>query len=111
LVLQDNTPGFAPSLNTMLAAANGSADLARELFCGLEATITSAAGDKIVLYVADAFDDTWVRTPSSIDVVHPFFNTVFGKVTEDKNDVLKKAKWKWTGRRNLQYASRGAGNP
>ncbi len=95
----------------MLNAANGSADLARELFCGLEATVTSAAGDKIVLYVADAFDDAWVRTPSSIDVIHPYFNTIFGKVTESKDDVLKAAKWKFTGRKNLQYASRGVGNP
>ena len=88
--LQDATPGFAPSLATMLAAAGGSADKARELFCGLEAVVTSASGEKLTLYIADAFDDTWVRTPSSIDVIHPFFNTLYGKATNDKDDVLKK---------------------
>jgi len=62
----DNTPGFAISLNTMMADANWDATAARKKYCGLEAVVTTPAGKELTLYVTDAFDDTWVRALTSI---------------------------------------------
>lgn len=66
----DSTPGFAPSLSTMLNAAGGDETAAREMWCGREAVVKTSDGKSVTLYITDAFDDTWVRTPNSIDVVY-----------------------------------------
>ncbi|KWU42025.1 hypothetical protein RHOSPDRAFT_36438 [Rhodotorula sp. JG-1b] len=67
----DAVPGFAPSLATMLASFDQDSAAAKRAFCGLEAEVYSPrTGKTVTLYIADAFDDKWVRTPSSIDVLH-----------------------------------------
>lgn len=81
------------------------------MFCGLEAVVTTPTGRSEVLYVADAFATEWIHTPASIDVVKSFFRPLFGSSTDNKDDVVKNASWKFTGRRNMQYANRGAGDP
>ncbi|GAA5967620.1 hypothetical protein JCM11641_005712 [Rhodosporidiobolus odoratus] len=105
----DAVPGFAPSLATMLANFNGSYTDAATAFCGLEAIVTSPNGLTTTLYIADAFDDTWVRTPASIDVVYGSFPLLFGSVTNNKNDVVKQGSWTLTGRRNERYKFKGLG--
>ncbi|BGP37118.1 hypothetical protein JCM10450v2_001026 [Rhodotorula kratochvilovae] len=107
---KDTTPGFAISLNTMMADANWDATAARKKYCGLEAIITTPEGKSITLYVTDAFDDTWVRTPTSIDVVYNAFGRLLGYTTNDKNTVIQNVSWKFTGNRNEQYKYAGAGN-
>ncbi|GAA5820187.1 hypothetical protein JCM3770_004814 [Rhodotorula araucariae] len=107
---KDTTPGFAISLNTMLADANGDATLARQKYCGLEAIVTTPEGKSVTLYVTDAFDDTWVRTPTSIDVVYNAFGNLLGYTTDDKNTVINNVSWRFTGNRNEQYKYNGAGN-
>jgi hypothetical protein len=57
---RDSTPGFAISLGAMLADAGGDATRAREMYCGLEAVVTTPSGKTLTLYVADAFDDACV---------------------------------------------------
>ncbi|TNY24154.1 hypothetical protein DMC30DRAFT_413396 [Rhodotorula diobovata] len=99
----DNTPGFAISLNTMMADANWDATAARKKYCGLEAVVTTPAGKELTLYVTDAFDDTWVRTPTSIDVVYNAFSKLLGYATNNKNDVIQNVSWRFTGNRNEQY--------
>lgn len=54
-------PGFAISLKTMLADFNGDENAARAAYCGLEAVVTTSSGVSQTLYIADAFDDAWVR--------------------------------------------------
>ncbi|GAA5971464.1 hypothetical protein JCM11641_008362 [Rhodosporidiobolus odoratus] len=107
----DSVPGFAISLNTMLNDFNGDATAARQAYCGLEATVTTAAGKTVTLYVTDAFDDAWVRTPTSIDVIKNAFANLYGKSTSDKNAVLQNVSWKFTGNRSAKYsyASTGSG--
>lgn len=56
----DATPGFAISLASMLADAGGDATKARQMYCGLEAIVTTPSGKTVTLYVADAFDDAYV---------------------------------------------------
>ncbi|GAA5925246.1 RlpA-like double-psi beta-barrel domain-containing protein [Sporobolomyces koalae] len=106
----DATPGFAISLKTMLANYGGDATAARQAYCGLEAVVTTPDGTSLTLYVADAFDDTWVRTPTSIDVMYDAFTKLFGKATSNKNDVITGTKWVFTGNRNQQYAYNSSGN-
>ncbi|GAA6011917.1 hypothetical protein JCM11491_000102 [Sporobolomyces phaffii] len=107
----DDTPGFAISLATMLANFDGDAMAARKAYCGLEAVVTNPAdGTALTLYVADAFDDAWVLTPTSIDVMYNSFSKLFGRVTTNKNDVVKNASWQFTGNRNARYAFNSIGN-
>uniref|UniRef100_A0A0K3CGR4 FGENESH: predicted gene_6.523 protein n=1 Tax=Rhodotorula toruloides TaxID=5286 RepID=A0A0K3CGR4_RHOTO len=100
----DSVPGFAPSLSTMLNNFGGDATAARQAYCGLEAIVTTPDGKSATLYVADAFDDTWVRTPSSLDIIYGAFAQLFGSQTSNKNDVVTGATWKFTGNRNPKYA-------
>lgn len=66
----NSMPGFAPSLKTMLASFDQNATAAKIAFCGLEARVYSPVTQNMTkLYIADAFDDTWVLTPASIDVI------------------------------------------
>ncbi|GAA5967643.1 hypothetical protein JCM11641_005721 [Rhodosporidiobolus odoratus] len=98
----DNTvPGFAPSLKTMLASFNQDSAAAKTGFCGLEAQVYSPkTGTTTTLIIADAFDDTWVLTPASIDVIKGSFAAVFGSDTDNKQDVAKDVSWVLTGNRN-----------
>ncbi|KWU42019.1 hypothetical protein RHOSPDRAFT_21948, partial [Rhodotorula sp. JG-1b] len=105
----DAVPGFAPSLNTMLRNFNYDYEAAATAYCGLEAVVTTPDGRTATLYVADAFDDTWVRTPSSIDVVIGSFAQLFGRETTNKNDVVKDGSWYFTGNRNERYKFKGLG--
>lgn len=55
----------------MLASFDQDSVAAKRAFCGLEAEAYSLrTGKTVTLYIADAFDDKWVRTPSSIDVMY-----------------------------------------
>ncbi|GAA6063338.1 hypothetical protein JCM10212_003924 [Sporobolomyces blumeae] len=106
----DAVPGFAPSLKTMLANFGGDYVSAATAYCGLEAIVTTPDGRNATLYLADAFDDTWVRTPSSLDIVFGSFPLLFGRTTTNKNDVVKQASWSFTGNRNDRYKFKGLGS-
>lgn len=106
----NETPGFAPSLATMVAAAGGDAVLARETFCGLEAVVTTPSGESLTLVLADAFDDAWLITPSSIDIMHGAFTSLYGSATTDKDIVIKGVVWTLTGARNTKYKYNGEGD-
>ncbi|GAA5983778.1 hypothetical protein JCM10908_005923 [Rhodotorula pacifica] len=99
----DAVPGFAPSLKTMLNNFGGNYEAAATAYCGLEAVVTTPDGKSATLYIADAFDDTWVRTPASIDVIYDSFAQLYGSTTSNKNDVVQGATWRFTGNRNDKY--------
>ncbi|GAA6025302.1 hypothetical protein JCM8202_002684 [Rhodotorula sphaerocarpa] len=99
----DAVPGFAPSLKTMLNNFGGDYQKAATAYCGLEAVVTTPDGKSETLYIADAFDDTWVRTPASLDIIYGSFSKLFGSTTNNKNDVVQGASWKLTGNRNDKY--------
>ncbi|GAA5996998.1 uncharacterized protein JCM10292_006139 [Rhodotorula paludigena] len=106
----DAVPGFAISLKRMLADFGGDAMAARKAYCGLEAVVTAPNGNSVTLYVADAFDDAWVRTPTSMDVIYDSFAGLLGRKTNSKNDVVQGVSWRFTGKRNDQYAFSGVGS-
>ena len=87
----------------MLSNFNWDYEAAAKAYCGLEAIVTTPDGRTATLYLADAFDDTWVRTPASIDVIYDAFSNLFGSQTNNKNDVIQGATWKFTGNRNDKY--------
>ena len=87
----------------MLNNFGGDYETAAKAYCGLEAVVTLPNGKSATLYLADAFDDTWVRTPASIDVIYDAFSNLFGSQTSNKNDVIQGATWKFTGNRNDKY--------
>ncbi|KAL8283936.1 hypothetical protein RQP46_005368 [Phenoliferia psychrophenolica] len=104
----DATPGFAPSLSRMLQGY-GSRELAGPAYCGLEAKMHNPDGTTTIGYIIDAFDDTWVRTPKSIDIMYDLFTKFNGAATNDKNVVVKGVTWELTGNRNEQYKYEGVG--
>ncbi|GAA5820766.1 hypothetical protein JCM11251_003149 [Rhodosporidiobolus azoricus] len=99
----NDIPGFAPSLKTMLSNFNYDAAAAKTAYCGLEAEVTTSDGKTATLYIVDAFDDTWVRTPSSLDIIIGAFEKLWGSSTSNKNDVFTGATWKFTGNRRDDY--------
>ncbi|KAK4046235.1 hypothetical protein OIV83_006214 [Microbotryomycetes sp. JL201] len=50
------------------------------------------------VFIGDGFAEEWVKTPGSVDIVKQ--SQMFGKATEDKNDVILDLEWELTGRRN-----------
>ncbi|GAA5896747.1 hypothetical protein JCM8208_007075 [Rhodotorula glutinis] len=99
----NNVPGVAPSLKTMLNNFGGDYEAAAKAYCGLELVVSTPDGKSKTMYIADAFDDTWVLTPSSLDIIHGSFTDLYGSYTDNKNDVVKGASWKFTGQRNDKY--------
>lgn len=83
----DSMPGFAPSLKTMLASFGGDPIAAGKAFCGQEAEFTTPDGRTATLFIADAFDDRWVLTPTSVDVIHGAFHLLFGSTTDNVSGV------------------------
>lgn len=59
-------------------------ETAARAYCGLEAVITTPDGRTATMYIADAFDDTWVITPSSLDIIRGSFAKLFGSWTDNK---------------------------
>lgn len=93
----------------MLSNFNWDYEAAAKAYCGLEAVVMTPDGREMTLYIADAFDDAWVLTPSSIDVVIGSFAQLFGRETTNKNDVVKQGSWYLTGNRNERYNFKGLG--
>jgi hypothetical protein len=50
----------------MLAQFGWNAISAGQNFCGLEAEFSTPDGRTATLYLHDAFDDAWVRTPNAV---------------------------------------------
>ncbi|KAH6887653.1 hypothetical protein B0T10DRAFT_539018 [Thelonectria olida] len=109
----NSDPLFAVSLKAMGGATYGSNPTAwREQirkYCGLEALVTDpSTGKSKLMYLGDAFDDAWVRTPASIDIMIDGFSALHGNPNGDKNKVINPVKWEFTGKINTQYTAEGA---
>ncbi len=105
----NDSPVFAPSVGTMRKNFGYNNAAAASAYCGLEAIVTTSDGRSKTMYIGDGFDDAWVRTPGSIDIMHSAWNSIAGKSTNNKNDVLQ-VTWKLTGNRNDKYKYRGQGD-
>ena len=80
-------------------------------YCGMEAKVRNPKTNKtLILYVTDAFDPKWVRSPGSIDImVEPFLY-----LTNDapllKDNVIFDIEWEFTGNKSAKYEYRGRGD-
>ncbi|KAH7198943.1 uncharacterized protein B0J16DRAFT_331389 [Fusarium flagelliforme] len=109
----NSDPVFAPSLKAMGGATwSFNQDAWRQQtrkYCGLEAKVTDpTTGKSQLMYIGDAFDDAWVRTPASIDIMIDAFSNIHGNPNGDKNNVIKGVQWELTGRVNTKFAAPGA---
>lgn len=72
---QDYSNGFAPDLSVMTSGTNAvyggrNYESSGREYCGLEAKVTNLDnGVSKIMYIIDAFDPKWVRTPGSIDIM------------------------------------------
>ena len=85
----DDSPVFAPSVGTMRKNFGYDNEAAATAYCGLEAIVTTPDGKSKTMYLGDGFDDAWVLSPGSIDIMHNAFNFLFSSSTNNKNDVIK----------------------
>ena len=106
----DDSPIFAPSVGTMRANFDGDNAAAAAAYCGLEAIVTTPDGASMTMVIGDGFDDAWVLSPGSIDIMHDAFNTLYGSSTDDKDTVIKNIQWTLTGNRNDKYKYQGTGD-
>lgn len=109
----NSDPVFAVSLKKMGGATYNSNPTAwrqqTAQHCGLEAKVTDPkTGKSMLMYIGDAFDDRWVLSPSSIDIMIDAFSSIHGNPNGNKNDVIKDVQWELTGRINTKYAAPGA---
>lgn len=113
----DKTPGFAPDImvmtkgtNAVWPSPNWKPSVAE--YCGLEARVYNPdTGVSMLLYITDAFDHKWVKTPGSIDIMVEAFQKLTNYNPLDKNRVIKNVQWEFTGRRNPKYSIGGPGDP
>lgn len=95
---QDDWLCFAPSVGTMLNEFGGDYTKAATAFCGREAIVTDPSnGKSITAFICDGFDDTWVRTPASLDLTVGAFTAIYGSFDNNKDTVVQGATWKFTG--------------
>ena len=113
---RDYSPVFAPDIFRM---ANGTSPqwtdpswpVYAKQWCGLEAKVWNPETDTtIFMFIGDAFDHSWVRSPGSIDIMIKSYSTLLGRVPRDKNDCIMGLQWTLTGARNPQYKFGGPGD-
>ncbi|TPX38114.1 hypothetical protein SmJEL517_g00359 [Synchytrium microbalum] len=115
-IYKDYSMGFAPDLQAMTAGTN--AVYPNSLwskyggqYCGLEAWVYNPTnGRNVTMYIIDAFDHEWVKTPGSIDLMLGAYVSLAGSVPTAKSVVLSDVKWGFTGRRSQKYSFGGAGD-
>jgi len=82
---------------------------ATQKYCGLEAKVTDpSTGKSKIMYIGDGFDEKWVKSANSVDIMLDAFIEIHGDPNGNKNDVIKNVQWELTGNRNTQYAAPGA---
>ncbi|KAF1928457.1 uncharacterized protein M421DRAFT_420999 [Didymella exigua CBS 183.55] len=109
----NSDPIFAVSLKAMGGKTYNSDPAgwkaATQKYCGLEATVKDPkTGKQMLMYIGDAFDDRYVHSTGSIDIMIDAFSNIHGNPNGNKNEVIKGVEWQLTGRVNTKYAAAGA---
>ncbi|KAL7274923.1 hypothetical protein RUND412_002145 [Rhizina undulata] len=120
----NDSPGFAPDISVMTNGTNavwgtdpsGWAKAAGQ-YCGLEAKVYDPhSGVTMKLFIIDAFDHKWVRTPGSIDVMIDAWKSLTKKGDDGLYDssgvkvVDKGVQWTLTGEKSDRWAFKGLGS-
>jgi hypothetical protein len=113
---KDHTNGFSPSLKRMTegtGAVYGHPNWEKYIkkWCGLEALVFNPeTGKSMLMFIIDAFDDKWVRSPGSIDIMKDSYLYLTDSAPLNKQKVIHDVKWELTGNRNNQYSGKGQGD-
>ena len=112
---KDSSPLFAVDITLMTNGTNANwpnsmwAVYGKE-YCGLEAKVYNpATGVSMLMYVGDAFDHKWVRSPGSIDIMINSYASLVGYYPTNKQIIIPNVNWEFTGNRNPQFAFGGIG--
>ena len=95
---------FAIDLDQMTRSPQGGRE-----YCGMEALVRYPKTNKTLkMYVGDAFDPKWVKTPGSIDIIVESFKYLTNDAPLRKN-VIFGIEWEFTGNKSAKYsyASKG----
>ncbi|SCZ87991.1 BZ3500_MvSof-1268-A1-R1_Chr2-1g04116 [Microbotryum saponariae] len=104
----DNIMGFAIDVNTMLANFDNSNIKAGQAFCGANANFTSHDGKVYQLSMIDGFDSKWSHgKTNAADLTVAAWTALAGFFRGNKNDVLQRSSWQWTGTWESKYAFNG----
>jgi hypothetical protein len=80
-------------------------------YCGLEAKVTNLkTGTSKLMYIVDAFDDKWLKSPFSIDIMINNYQELTGDYSMNKANVIN-IEWELTGRKYEKYKFGGVGDP
>ena len=94
------TIGFAIDLDQMRRSPLGGKE-----YCGLEAFVFNPKTNKsLILYVSDAFDPKWVKSPGSIDIMVESFQYLTNGAPLVKNNVIFDIQWEFTGNKSRKYS-------
>eukprot|EP01088_Endostelium_zonatum_P007218 TRINITY_DN19412_c0_g1_i1.p1 TRINITY_DN19412_c0_g1~~TRINITY_DN19412_c0_g1_i1.p1 ORF type:complete len:169 (-),score=30.84 TRINITY_DN19412_c0_g1_i1:84-590(-) len=110
------SPVFAPDITQMTNGSNAVWPnplwtTFGEIYCGLEAIVTDGnTGNKLTMYLGDAFDHKWVRSPGSIDIMSDSWSKLHNMPANNKNIVINPVKWEFTGARSSRYCFKCSGN-
>ncbi|KAI8912059.1 hypothetical protein DFJ77DRAFT_502117 [Powellomyces hirtus] len=113
---KDYTPGFAPDILQMTGGVHAVYPHPKwapsaQKYCGLEAIVKNPVNGKTMkLYIVDAFDHQYVKSPGSIDVMIKAWEQLWGGKADSKLKVMKDLQWTLTGNRNPKYAFQGKGD-
>lgn len=112
----NSSNGFAPDISVMTEGTNavyGASDYetSAKKYCGLEARVTNpATGITKLMYIIDAFDHKWVRSPGSIDIMADAWSALTNQSASDKQNVIQGVTWELTGNRSDKYCFACAGD-
>jgi hypothetical protein len=112
----DDTPGIAIDVwqmanNTNPQWPDPKWSFYAKQYCGREVEIINPKNGRVaILYVTDAFDHKWVKSPGSVDIMVKSFAYLYGKYPTDKNQVMMDVKWKFTGHINPKYKFKSQGD-
>jgi len=85
------SPVFAPDITQMTNGTNAVWpnplwSTYGKIYCGLEATVKDGnTGNVMTMYIGDAFDHQWVRTPGSIDIMSDSWSKLHNMPANNKN--------------------------
>jgi hypothetical protein len=96
---------FAIDLDQMRRSPQGGRE-----YCGMEAIVRNPRTNKTLkLYVGDAFDPKWVKSPGSIDIMVESYKYLTNDAPLIKENVIFGIEWEFTGNKSAKYsyASKG----
>jgi hypothetical protein len=83
----------------------------RSIYCGRRAIVTNLDnGVSKEMFIVDAFDDRYLRTPGSIDIMVKSYQEITGDYSRNKQNTFR-LKWELKNEYANKYRANGSGDP